>query len=213
MADFEMTGAGICLGREGTETGIRVYKDVSDWLETYAGGSGLMLFTSPNGKVWPIETELDTENGRLYGKIGITETAKFGNGCVEARWMYAGGMAASEKENVYILPAAFRGEIPKGTPSWVQELILGFEYAAQVADKAAASADEARASEEAAAASAQEAGAQAQLSAGSAEAAAGSATQAAGSAQAAAQSAAAAATAADQVTAATAAETLEYLGM
>ncbi len=206
MADREMTGAGICLGREGTETGIRVYKDVSSWAEEYPAGSGLMLFTSPEGKTWPLETEYDAEAGRLYGKIGRTETARFGNGCVEARWMYAGGMAASEKENAYILPAAFRGEIPRGVPSWVQELILGFENAAQIAETAARVADTAQAAADQAAAATAEASASAEAAARDAEAASQSMTAAA-------QSAEAAQNAADQVTSATSAETLDYLGL
>ena len=127
MVQRELTGQGVYLGRQGDDANIQVYVDLTEWLEEYGAGSGVMLFTSPDGKIWPLYTEVDADAKKMTGEITQTETARFGNGVIEARWLVGGAVMASEKYNAYILPQAFIGEIPKDiTPSWVQELILGF---------------------------------------------------------------------------------------
>ena len=180
MVQRELTGQGVYLGRQGDDADIQVYVDLTDWLEEYGAGYGVMLFTSPDGKTWPLYTEVDADGKKMTGEITQTETARFGNGVIEARWMAGGTMMASEKYNAYILPQAFKGEVPRHiTPSWVQDLILGFESSRGLIDEArevareAAEAlegvDEAKEAARAADMSAESAGISAQEAAQSAE--------------------------------------------
>ena len=180
MVQRELTGQGVYLGRQGDDADIQVYVDLTDWLEEYGAGYGVMLFTSPDGKTWPLYTEVDADGKKMTGEITQTETARFGNGVIEARWMAGGTMMASEKYNAYILPQAFKGEVPRHiTPSWVQDLILGFESSRGLIDEArevareAAEAlegvDEAKEAARAAGNSAESAGISAQEAAQSAE--------------------------------------------
>ena len=176
MVQRELTGQGVYLGRQGDDADIQVYVDLTDWLEEYGAGYGVMLFTSPDGKTWPLYTEVDADGKKMTGEITQTETARFGNGVIEARWMAGGTMMASEKYNAYILPQAFKGEVPRHiTPSWVQELILGFETSAKLIDEARAVTYAAKEARDAA----KESQTEAQESAASAGASAATATQAA----------------------------------
>ncbi len=125
---LELRKKGNYLGRTGEEGRKTVFVDATKWNESAGGGSGILLYTSPTGQVWPLGsvTETDEETGTVKISAPITraETAVAGNGHIEAQWMSGGEVVKSVSYNTLVLESAYTGEtVPDNTPHWVKELI------------------------------------------------------------------------------------------
>ena len=172
MEYTEIRKKGVYLGRAG-EDGMRtVWLDVTRWAETYAGGAGVLLYTSPKGQVWPMgyrtETDEDAGTVKLVAPVTAAETAVSGIGRIEARWMSGGAAVKSQTFNALVLESMYTGEqLPDAVPGWVADLITELNAAGTLLEELAEVASEVEGA------------------AGSAEAAADSAAAAAGNAEAA----------------------------
>lgn len=161
MQYIELRKKGNYLGRTGEEGRKTVFVDATKWNESAGGGSGILLYTSPTGQVWPLGsvTETDEETGtvKISAPITRTETAVAGNGHIEAQWMSGGEVVKSVSYNTLVLESAYTGEtVPDNTPHWVKELIEELNAAGTLLEELGEVASEARGAYEDVSAAAQD---------------------------------------------------------
>lgn len=128
MEYTELRKKGVYLGRAGEDGKRTVWLDVTAWNEQAGGGSGVLLYTSPKGQVWPLGTKTETDETtgtvKLSAPITLAETAAAGIGHIEAQWMSGGEKVKSQTFNTLVLESAYTGEtVPDTAPHWVKELI------------------------------------------------------------------------------------------
>ena len=140
MIDIQLKKRGVYLGKTGEKGRYRVWMDVSEWVEEYEGGTGLMLYTGPKGNTAPMRTvtEFDGEKTRLYGYVTAEETREAGTGVIEARWESAGVVAKSDHFNTVVMESSYTGkDVGNNTPDWVSELMTELNAAGVFLDEAA----------------------------------------------------------------------------
>lgn len=188
MKTYVLTDEIQVIGSAG-ETDIALTVDVADWQALYVDGIGAMLCQRPDGRLVPLEVEID----------GSTMTAVLPDECLSrpgvyiytATWTQAGTLVLSQRYKAIIQSTTNGRGHPSdcpGTPAWATQILVKAEQIDAALDAAMQTAQDAEDAREAkdAAEDAQEA----------AEAARDRAE-----------------TAADTITTSTVEETLEYLGI
>lgn len=150
MEYTELRKKGVYLGRAGEDGKKTVWLDVTAWNTAYDAGTGVLLFTSPSGSVWPMgaKTVTDDVTGKVTMEAPVTaaETALSGVGHIEAQWISGGETVKSQTFNTMVLESRYTGEkVPDSSPGWVADLITELNAAGTLLDTLGEVASEAHA--------------------------------------------------------------------
>ena len=150
MEYTELRKKGVYLGRAGEDGKRTVWLDVTAWNTAYDAGAGVLLFTNPAGRVWPMGTKTVTDDvtGAVTMEAPVTaaETALAGVGHIEAQWISGGEKVKSQTFNAMVLESGYTGEnVPDNAPGWVADLITELNAAGTLLDTLGEVASEAHA--------------------------------------------------------------------
>ncbi len=151
MENVELRKRGVYLGRAGEDGRKRVCLDVTAWHTAYSAGTGVLLYTSPNGQTWPMGTTVEEDSGvyTMYGLVTAAETSVAGTGIIEARWVSGGVTVISSHYNTVVLESTYTGDTTTdNNPGWVKDLITELTAAGVLLDELGVVAAETRAAAE-----------------------------------------------------------------
>lgn len=148
MKTYQLTEDIQIIGRAGELGGIRIAIDVSAWQVTEGGVYGI-LCTRPDGRRWPLVTEM--LDGWLTAALPAECTDKPGTYEYTATWVKAGQMSISRSYRAIILGGGIMQQTGRlGTPDWAREIYLKAEIAHSSMEAAEAAQTAAEAAQEAA---------------------------------------------------------------
>ena len=120
------------LGRQGENHAVRVEFPVSEWITEYGDGTFLLIAQRPTDRLpYPVDTELVGES--VYWTVSDADTAKYGYGFCEMRWIVGETVVKSQIWRTLILESMpDAGDAPPPYESWVNEVL----YAAERTERA-----------------------------------------------------------------------------